>query len=167
MTKRRIAVTLLSTLLAVPALPATVCVMVVESGIAPDAPFVEASSAWEASFMDALFEAGHIVCNADAARAEKSGLPDPSYGWDAAREGGAGYVAVICLDYAPSPVSASEPSKRVRISPRAVSYRLSAVDGTSLLEGEKKDLPPAASGDDDSRNALSIARLITAELKGR
>jgi hypothetical protein len=167
MSKRRFAITLLTLLLAIPAFPATVCVLVIESGIAPDAPFVEASSAWEAGIMDALFDAGHIVCNANAARAEQSGLPDRTYGWDAAREGGAEYVAVISLDYAAVPASASESNKRIRISPRAVSYRLAVVDGKSILEGEAKNLPPAASGDEDSRNALAVARLITAELKGR
>jgi len=167
MSKRRFAISLLTLFLAFPVFPATVCVLVIESGIAPDAPFVEASSAWEAGIMDALFDAGHIVCNANPARVERSGLPDRTYGWEAAREGGAEYVALVSLDYAAVPASASEPNKRIRISPRAVSYRLAVVDGKSLLEGENKNLQPAASGEEDSRNALAVARLITAELKGR
>lgn len=168
MSKRPLTFALLSLFLVVSAFPATVSVMVVESGLGEDAPPAQASSAWEAAIMDALFEGGQIVSNAPPQRSAELGLPDPTYGWGPAREGGIGYVVVISLEY-PTPPSAAELGQGtgVRLSPKAARYRITEVDGQTLLEGEKTQLPPTTSGDEDAKNAREVARIIVDGLKGR
>ncbi|MFA6505194.1 MAG: hypothetical protein WCT14_03795 [Treponemataceae bacterium] len=139
---------------------ATVSVLMFETGVQEDAPKIEATSAWESGVMDAFFNAGHIVSNADTKRLNAPGLPSSSVGLVEAREGGADFVVYISLDYGPS----AEAIGKVRIAPRAVSYRLCNERGESLFQAEKK--PNATkSGAEDAQNAQEIARTLIVQMK--
>jgi hypothetical protein len=77
--------------------------MVLETGIRGPSPITQASKNWESGFMDALFNAGHIVSNAPIARVNPK--PDGEQpeevqtAFDAAVEGQADYFILILLDY--------------------------------------------------------------------
>ena len=137
---------------------ATVSVQIFESGIRKDAPRVEASTAWENGLMDALFDDGDIVSNAETTRLVKPGLPSSSVGLVEALNGGAEFIVHISLEYA-------KPKDKTRLSPYGVTYRLSDESGRSLLQDEKKDIPPTISGSEDEQNAKEIARIIIGRMK--
>lgn len=73
-------------------------VSVVETGVAEDAPFTEASTAWESGLIDALFESGHIVSNFPLLRSEGPYELDTAL-FGMALEGGSNYLCLAILEY--------------------------------------------------------------------
>jgi len=137
---------------------ATVSVLIVEGGLKEEGSLVEASSAWEGGFMDALFDAGHIACNADMVRQEATSLPAPSFGWSEAMEGGADFLALVLLTYIPD-------SGIARISPTSVSWRL--LDGKGSIVATVKDmrLEPTFSSNEDAKNGKDLAKVILVRMR--
>jgi hypothetical protein len=137
---------------------ATVSVLIVEGGVGEGIPRVEASSAWEGGFMDALFDAGHIVCNADMVRQETSVLPPPGFGWAEAKAGGADFLAVVLLRYIPVPHS-------VRLVPFAVSWRL--LDKSGSVVGTVLDQRVATTNSvtEDAKNGKDLAKVILVSMR--
>ena len=90
---------------------ATVSVLVVETGLPPGNGCTPSAEVWESGFMDAFFDAGHIVSNApcmqvsaafDASTniASSRALPREVNGdFDQARIGGADFFVLVILDY--------------------------------------------------------------------
>ncbi len=154
--------------LSVPAAAATVSVQVVECGLAGEHPVPEASSAWEAGLMDALFDAGHIVSNAPVLRTEDGWVLEEE-DVDLAREGGADYLLLARLEYdevATEPVVAgTEPA---RVSPRRVTLSLIAVSPRRLVKEKLiPSLETSSSGTVDQDRARNLARELTLGLKDR
>lgn len=137
---------------------ATVSMILFESGMRDGTPKAEASSAWENGVMDALFEDGNIVSNADSVRLAKPGLPSSSYGLAEARLGGAEYVVQISLDY-------DTETPLLRPSPGRVAYRVCDERGETLLQNEECDLLPTKNGAEDERNAHEVARILIGRMK--
>ncbi|GHV16706.1 hypothetical protein FACS189493_3030 [Spirochaetia bacterium] len=81
----------------------TISVMVVETGLRGPSPITQASKYWESGFMDALFNAGHIVSNEPIVRItpkpEGERPQEIQTAFDAAVEGQADYFILILLDY--------------------------------------------------------------------
>lgn len=158
-----------------PAKAATVCVLVVESGLPADSARVEASSAWEAGLMDAFFDAGHIVTNGTLYRSDPAAVgsgatfPERGFGIEAAREGGADYLSIVVLAYEERAevAPATKPSP-TRLSPRGAAYRiLDIVTGAVIAEGVEARLPTAVSAEDEAREAGKVARIMMTRLKER
>ena len=89
---------------------ATVSVLVVETGLPPGNGCTPSAGLWESGFMDALFDAGHIVSNAPcmqiAAAFDANAdivsrtLPrEVNSDFDQARIGGADFFVLVILDY--------------------------------------------------------------------
>ena len=80
----------------------TISVMVVETGLRGPFPGA-ASKHWESGFMDALFNAGHIVSNEPIIRINpkpEGELPrEIQWAFEAAVEGQADYFVLLLLDY--------------------------------------------------------------------
>lgn len=140
---------------------ATLSIQMYETGVPENAPKIEATSAWEAGLLDAFFEAGHIVSNAETKRLEKKGLPSTSVGLAEAREGGAEFIIALSLDYGPGPLS----NERTRKSPKSIAYRLSDRAGDILFQAEIKEAAPTNSGAEDASIAQSIARALIVQMK--
>lgn len=154
-----------------PVAAATVCVLVVESGLPAEAERVEASSAWEAGLMDAFFDAGHIVTNGPLFREEKLDgkvgptLPDRNFGLLAAKDGGADYLSIVVLDYGNVIQS---PDGMKRPSPSGVAYRiLDLGTGTVIAEGLDEVRPKTVATVDEAREAGKVARIMMTRLKER
>jgi hypothetical protein len=168
---RLFAVGIFSLLLSLPAMAASVCVLVVESGLPADSMQPEASSAWEAGMMDAFFNAGHIVWNESLYRASagQSGkgpvLPATSFRAEVARTGGADYLALAVLDYG---MGTEESMSKTRLSPIGVAFRLIDLgSGVVLTEGSDVTLKKTASGEEETREAGKVARIMMTRLKER
>jgi len=158
---------------------ATVSVMVVEEGLAPKAAEPEASSAWESGIMDALFDAGHIVCNAPVFRVAPE-ADRPGSSWNPtdrdiadAVEGGVAYLFVAYLEYeaADGKDAAAVPGKTnpaIRPSPRRAGLRVYSLDPFALVEETKpKALDRTESGAEDQNQARAMARGLIQRLKDR
>jgi len=90
---------------------ATVSVLVVEAGLPPGNGCTPSAGVWESGFMDAFFDAGHIVSNApcmqidpvlntNADLASPRVLPrEVNSDFDQARVGGAEFFVLVILDY--------------------------------------------------------------------
>lgn len=116
----------------------TVCLAVLETPALPDTrsdgagvPMVrEATSVWEGGALEALFDGGSIVCNRQASGSE--GMPGPRWGLADASDGGADFLLVFLLRYAP----AGQDEKPTLLS---VLWRLQRVtDGVVLEEGDAR-----------------------------
>ncbi len=149
-----------------PLAAATVCVCVLESGLPEEAAPAEASSAWEAGLMAALFDAGHIVTNAALVRVQASAeglftLPERRFGALAAKDGGAEILSVVVLDYGYA-------ADATRPSPRNVAYRVLDVEsGSVLAEGMKERNVTTDSATEEAREAGELARIMMTRLKER
>ena len=137
---------------------ATVSVLVVEGGLAEENSRAEASSAWEGGFMDALFEAGHIACNAEMVRQEATVLPSPSFGWSEAMEGGADYLVIVLLDYV------SE-TRIDRMAPSSVSWRLVDKTGVIVATAQNQRMAPTFSVNEDAKNGKDLAKVILVRMR--
>jgi len=156
--------------LSVPARAATFTVQVVESGLSAEYAVLEASSAWEAGLMDALFDAGHIVSNAPVLRAEADWvLGDEDM--NLAREGGADYLLLARLEYEPTEMESTAPAdgaEPARVSPRRATLSLVAVTPRRLVaEKTVESLEASSSGTVDQNRARELAREMTRCLKDR
>ena len=90
---------------------ATVSFLVVETGLPPGKGCTPSAMVWESGFMDAFFDAGHIVSNApctqinsaydaNADKASSRALPrEVNSDFDQARIGGADFFVLVILDY--------------------------------------------------------------------
>lgn len=119
--------------------------------------------------MDAFFEAGHIVTNGAMVRSTEealgAALPAPDFGIGAAREGGADYLALAVLDYAPMKEKANA---AVRSSPVAVAFRFVDLgSGRALTESSNVALPKTVSGEEEMREARKVAQSMMKGLKER
>ena len=137
---------------------ATISVLIVEGGLGEESARAEASSAWEGGFMDALFDAGHIACNAELVRQSTSVLPPPSFGWSEAQEGGADYLAVILLNYVPD-------TRIARMMPYSVSWRLLDSTGSIIATAKDQRLDPTNSSNEDAKNGKDLAKVILVRMR--
>ncbi len=161
---------LLSLVLPAGATAATICVLVMESGLGGTAAPVEATSAWEGGVMDALFDAGHIVCNAPVARMENEGkvlsngfVVDPQFGVQAAWESGAEFLLRVSLTYG----AREGGTKSARLSPSGVSFELRRLEPGKLIDRElKTGMAATFTGAEDARSAKALARTFIARADG-
>jgi len=137
---------------------ATVSLLIVEGGLGEDISRIEASSAWEGGFMDALFDAGHIACNANMVRQEAGDLPPPGFGWSEAMEGGADFLALVLLKYVPVPQAS-------RMMPSSVSWRLLDEKGTIVASAQDQRLAPTTSSNEDAKNGKDLAKVILVRMR--
>ncbi|MDR2471627.1 MAG: hypothetical protein LBD09_05910 [Treponema sp.] len=112
---------------------ATVSVLVIETGLPSGAGRTESASVWESGFMDACFDAGHIVSNAPSMRIPRVSAeefpPEAQGDFDRARLGGADYLIVVFLNY-PDGADAKTPG---RVHPRDVFIKVFHVSSGDLV----------------------------------
>ncbi|HCM25982.1 MAG TPA: hypothetical protein DIC34_05445 [Treponema sp.] len=150
---------------------ATICVYIAETGLGEDGPLAEASSAWEGGVMDAVFDAGHIVCNAPASRLPDDGkilkdgfVADPALGVEAAWEGGAEYLLRVVLFYE----ARDGASRAARLSPSRVTIELRRLEPGEIIARESKiGMAATSTGAEDARSAKALARAVIARMKDR
>jgi hypothetical protein len=144
-------------LLGAPLFPSTLSVMVVETGLAETAPVLDASSLWEGSLMDELFELGHIVTNAPILRlAGPERYPDERLlGLDEALAGGVEYYILAVLEYE---ISVQDDPAACR--PRSIALRFVRLAPRRVLYEVRYAGNPRATLDETRRQAAGAVRAL-------
>ena len=140
---------------------ATVSVLVIETGLPSGMGRTESASVWESGFMDACFDAGHIVSNAPSMRipeASSEEFPPEAQGdFDRARLGGADYLIVVFLNY-PDGAGAKGPEG---VHPRDVFIKVFHVSSGDLVYKMPVQVEFRASRDEEFLDAKrSAGRII-------
>jgi hypothetical protein len=144
--------------LTIPLFPATVSVLVIETGLPEDGGSSSWSGLWESGLLDVFFEAGHIVSNAPVKRLTlnpQKVFPDEAQAeFDEAVSGGAEYFILALLDY-PPPVGQEDPR------PRNIALRVFRLSPYRFLHEQRYTEPAARNmGDEFARIKQSVRKLI-------
>jgi hypothetical protein len=142
---------------------ANVSVMIIESGFDQESSsssvnLPHLAGIWESGMMDILFEAGHIVSNAESmtiTRNAEEDIPEEvRSSIDAAILGGADYFIMVFLHY--EPLSDSHHDAR----PVQVMLELLSLRPSTVLFKEKIAKPNKTNQRDEFANAQKAARIV-------
>lgn len=123
---------------------AMVSFVVIETGLADEAPKKEYSMLWEDSFFDVFFDAGHIISNAPMMRLpghQAGSFPQEAMPkLDKAKEGGAVFFIAAILDYAPAALIPDNISLQIfRLAPHEKVHGLQFNTGPQRTAMESHD----------------------------
>ncbi|GHV84222.1 hypothetical protein AGMMS50212_15620 [Spirochaetia bacterium] len=136
--------------------PVTISVMVVETGL-DEKPQNELVNIWETGMMDALFDAGHIVSNAQSVLIERvpdEDIPEEISGYvSEAEDGGFDYFVVAFLEY-------KKEKDFVKARPEKITLKLLSFSNNRIIFDEKMAKPVKFTPSDEYDNAKKAAKII-------